>query len=948
MINSNLNTLFTAVPENLASLDDIVALSLEHPKVIYFVRGTHNIVVNGLIYGNNEGLTYDASAIMDSSNVLTSGTIYDLLQDVDTVKTITEYPTSIDISVNDTHDEALSKLRKTIFENEYITAAALNQLNDEKLDAVQVQEKIDESLVSYVNNGTYDSSNKKIQFKHDASVLSEIDATDFIKDGMVSDVSVIGDDLVITFNTDAEKETIYIPITKIFDPSNYYTKAESEELFTNVQANWDTSDNTSDSYIVNKPTQITSEDISNGIDTTDKVVSAAVLKENFYTVDEIDDMLANKEDLWIMYDVLYDSENEEYVISDPDYSFMNLGHYNTRLVYATGGIGGTTYEFTYSRTDIKGTPMRPRVTQIYTAENYGEFHITENGITFIPYYTENIIDVTYNELVELRDNNQLIPGKFYKIIDYETTTSQEDTSVAGHLFSVVVQALTTNILSEDGKVVLLPDTYWDNCNGNAWEIKYCLDNDSSRFGWAVTDTQIITTPASIETSSDGIEYTRNDTIDTVIPSSQTPPRLVSYYGWSNNGSDIYTTKDVPSIGDTIYLYTSNDNMEVDPNNTVGTYTAPQETQGEPLGKGVIYYMKDEWGNECPYDFKNILFKRYAISDIYSRKLGETICSELIYDDDTMEQFMYSFKSSSYTMSAGLTEISVDSKQSNWYYTFSTIVYDEKSDTYDTINIEDQSIKGTNMYSDDPTFGCTHNSIKPYYDYIGSDHGRIDGAQYLNNIVFNGEYTSGLTEYWHFCNNNNIDINCYDMTFGPNCTNIHIGANSFNSLFGLGCTYINLGWESASNLITQCYSLTLDNYTFGNIISSCGQFYLDWQVSNNLLMNSYQVNIQASCDSCLMQWCQDITIGYRCSYINFHPYCKYINIYDNNSYITIDTTQTASWGNIIQNIIVTQCCNTASPGITITIDNLNANYQTYCGRNSQGTVVTWCPADHLLP
>lgn len=25
------------------------------------------------------------------------------------------------------------------------------------------------------------------------------------------------------------------------------------------------------------------------------------------------------------------------------------------------------------------------------------------------------------------------------------------------------------------------------------------------------------------------------------------------------------------------------------------------------GKGVIYYMKDDWGNECPYDFKNIKF-----------------------------------------------------------------------------------------------------------------------------------------------------------------------------------------------------------------------------------------------------------------------------------------------------------------------------------------------------
>ena len=30
---------------------------------------------------------------------------------------------------------------------------------------------------------------------------------------------------------------------------------------------------------------------------------------------------------------------------------------------------------------------------------------------------------------------------------------------------------------------------------------------------------------------------------------------------------------------------------------------------ETNGKGVIYWLKDEWGNECPYDFKNIQFKR---------------------------------------------------------------------------------------------------------------------------------------------------------------------------------------------------------------------------------------------------------------------------------------------------------------------------------------------------
>ena len=32
-------------------------------------------------------------------------------------------------------------------------------------------------------------------------------------------------------------------------------------------------------------------------------------------------------------------------------------------------------------------------------------------------------------------------------------------------------------------------------------------------------------------------------------------------------------------------------------------------------KGVIYYMKDEYNNECPYDFKHIKFRRWAVTDI---------------------------------------------------------------------------------------------------------------------------------------------------------------------------------------------------------------------------------------------------------------------------------------------------------------------------------------------
>lgn len=76
-----------------------------------------------------------------------------------------------------------------------------------------------------VYSGTYDSNSKKILLKNKANTtLAEIDATAFIKDGMVSQVEVSNGNLVITFNTDAGKNPISVPISDIFDANNYYTK----------------------------------------------------------------------------------------------------------------------------------------------------------------------------------------------------------------------------------------------------------------------------------------------------------------------------------------------------------------------------------------------------------------------------------------------------------------------------------------------------------------------------------------------------------------------------------------------------------------------------------------------------------------------------------------------------------------------------------------------------
>ena len=89
-----------------------------------------------------------------------------------------------------------------------------------------------QSLAGLVASAQYVKNDKKIYFKNSSNTnLFYVDTTDFVKDGMIENVSVTNGSLVISFNTDAGKQNISIPITDIFNASNYYTKTESDNTF---------------------------------------------------------------------------------------------------------------------------------------------------------------------------------------------------------------------------------------------------------------------------------------------------------------------------------------------------------------------------------------------------------------------------------------------------------------------------------------------------------------------------------------------------------------------------------------------------------------------------------------------------------------------------------------------------------------------------------------------
>ena len=100
---------------------------------------------------------------------------------------------------------------------------------DSKVDTLsgEVETMGEEAVV----DAAYVSSSTTIDFYNaSGSVVAQVDATAFIKDGMIEDVRIENGYLIIDFNTESGIQDIEIPLTDIFDPSNYYDKTAVDGL----------------------------------------------------------------------------------------------------------------------------------------------------------------------------------------------------------------------------------------------------------------------------------------------------------------------------------------------------------------------------------------------------------------------------------------------------------------------------------------------------------------------------------------------------------------------------------------------------------------------------------------------------------------------------------------------------------------------------------------------
>lgn len=188
--------------------------------------------------------------------------------------------------------------------------------------------------------------------------------------------------------------------------------------------------------------------------------------------------------------------------------------------------------------------------------------------------------------------------------------------------------LFEDVVSTGSLDIPTPADYFSSCNLHAWQIKYCLDNDTNRFDWALTARREVT-KAIIEVAWG--EYDSRGS------------RLAGYYFWyikKDHGTWYIVHSDWAGINpDTSSAKLSNlteeewnvetsgldtfsglsdlqilmsiQKMVTYPSHERNCPLSYQSVAGEmevidyPSGKGVIYYMQDEYGNEAHFDFKNI-------------------------------------------------------------------------------------------------------------------------------------------------------------------------------------------------------------------------------------------------------------------------------------------------------------------------------------------------------
>ena len=212
------------------------------------------------------------------------------------------------------------------------------------------------------------------------------------------------------------------------------------------------------------------------------------------------------------------------------------------------------------------------------------------------------------------------------------------------------------------------------------------------------------------------------------------------------------------------------------------------------GKGVIYRMIDEWNNDCPYDFKNIQFKRFAVTQ-YDK------VPSLVVDN---EENHYGYYYGVLTLLGDQAILdAIYGEDFVWVHTFA--LKDLATNTWHDYTI----LNSIGLKTDESAIITCHNNVIKEYrnEYLG-EHGKK--AIWLNNIVFFNCYADisspDYSDYYSYCNSNSFGNDCNSNSFGNDCNSNSFGNYCHSNSFGNGSHSNSFGNYCHSNSFgNDCHS-----------------------------------------------------------------------------------------------------------------------------------------------
>ena len=425
------------------------------------------------------------------------------------------------------------------------------------------------------------------------------------------------------------------------------------------------------------------------------------------------------------------------------------------------------------------------------------------------------VAITYADLKALLQAGNLVPGTWYRITDYVCTTTQDNTQSAEHAFDVIVRADDASHLNENAFAAHHEgDEYFANCKLEAWELKYCLDNDTNRFAWA----------------------------------------------------------------------------------------------DDENGTGVIFYMKDEWGNIAPFDFKNMLFTRDSEWFDDHQQWAEDVLGEVPEAD------MHFYFLSWVTQDGEVQDASIVGQ---------TLMNDEGSYT----GVYGNEIKETTAYNMDMTEDATSTAFALPCTIIVSSYAYEDG-------VFYGCYSN---TFGNDCSGNSFGNECYSNTFGNNCQSNSFGNSFQNNTFGNDCYRNSFGNDCNNNSFgNYCQNNSFGNNCYSNTFgNSCGSNTFGNGCNNNSFGNYCSYNSFGN-------YCYQNTFGNNCGGNSFGNYCQSITVFDSVQNCSVTGgSQSAP----VKNAQILNGTAGASSANKLTIAfAANKAYTQVAAKNTAGNLKIWNPAD----